>query len=137
MSIFVLLSLLFLVYEFRNLVNPSKLINLRKKLQELKTIEGEQKKLMSKDIINDSFGIIMTNLVYGIWCLIGMFIFTEWYLFAFMFFFSFFSSFMSNRLLSLEKATLYYKTFDTLISIIILVLILISYFLPNIYKNLI
>lgn len=137
MTIFILLTLLFLVYELRILVNPSKFINLRKQIQDIKKLEGDQKRKMSKEIVSTSFNILVTNFLYGIWCIIGAFIFTQWYLFLFLIFLSFFSSYILNTLISLEKATYYYKTFDTLLSIIVLILILISYFYTNLYNNLI
>ncbi len=137
MIAFILTSIFFLIYEFRVLLNPNKILDFRKKIDEIKKLEGEQKIKMSREIMSSGFSIILTNLMYTIWCIIGMFIYTQWYLFSFLIFLSFFSSFISSQISFLEKPSFYYKIFDTLLSISVLLLILISFFYPNLYNNLI
>ncbi len=131
MIAFILTSIFFLIYEFRILLNPNKILDFRKKIDEIKKLEGEQKIKMSREIMSSGFSIILTNLMYTIWCIIGMFIYTQWYLFSFLIFLSFFSSFISSQISFLEKPSFYYKIFDTLLSISVLLLILISFFYPN------
>lgn len=137
MLYYILFTILFIVYEFRNLSNPHRLINLKKQVDSLKSIEGDQRQSLSKEIIQEYFGIIIFNFFYAIWCIIGILLYQEWYLFLFLVFFSYFSSFISSRLISLDKPLLYYKIIDSIVSLLILSLILISYFSPIFYKNLI
>ena len=137
MLYYILFTILFIVYEFRNLSNPHRLINLKKQVDSLKSIEGDQRQSLSKEIIQEYFGIIIFNFFYAIWCIIGILLYPEWYLFLFLVFFSYFSSFISSRLISLDKPLLYYKIIDSIVSLLILSLVLISYFSPIFYKNLI
>jgi len=131
MTIFILTSLIFLIYEFGILLNPNKIISLRKKLEEVKKLQGEQKTKMSREIISSGFSFIIINLFYFIWCITGVIISTHWYLFAFLIFLSFFSSFINSQLATLDKPQLFYKIFDTILSISVIILILLSFFYPN------
>lgn len=131
MTTFILLSLIFLVYEFRILVNPSKFINLKKQLEDLKTLTGEQKKKRTTELLKDSSGIVILNLFYQIWCVVGLIIFTQWYLFAFIIFLSIFSTFMINQLIKLDRYLVFYKIFDSLLTIVILLMIMTYHFFPN------
>lgn len=137
MATFILLSLLFLIYEFKNLQNPNRIIEMKKKLDELKTLEGEQKLKMSREILSSGLFLIIINLIYLIWSIVGVFIYEHWYLFFFIIFLSFFGSFITRQLLYLDKPIFYYKIIDTSISILVLLLILVSFFYPDLYNNLI
>jgi len=137
MTQFILISIVFLVYEFGILLNPKKIINLKKKLDEVKNLEGEQKTKMSREIISSGLSLILFNLFYFSWLITGLIIYQHWYLFFFIIFLSFFSSFITKQILFLDKPIFYYKIFETILSIIVLSLILISFFYPNLYNNLI
>ena len=137
MTQFILISIVFLVYEFGILLNPKKIINLKKKLDEVKNLEGDQKTKMSSEIISSGLSLILFNLFYFSWLIIGLIIYQHWYLFFFIIFLSFFSSFITKQILFLDKPIFYYKIFETILSIIVLLLILISFFYPNLYNNLI
>ena len=67
MTQFILISIVFLVYEFGILLNPKKIINLKKKLDEVKNLEGEQKTKMSSEIISSGLSLILFNIFYFSW----------------------------------------------------------------------
>jgi uncharacterized ion transporter superfamily protein YfcC len=137
MIYFISLSILFIFYELNVLFNPKKIINIKNQLEELKELTGEQKNKKSKELLGKSASLILINLLYFIWSIIGIFIYPHWYLFLFILFFGFFSSYISKQLRKIDSINLYYKIIDSLISLVILTLIFLSYINPKFYESII
>jgi hypothetical protein len=134
MIYFISFSIIFIFYELNVLFNPKKVIDIKNQLGELKSLTGEQKSKKSKELLGQSASFILTNLLYFIWLVVGAFIYTHWYLFLFLLFLGYFSSYMSKQLESLDLE-IYYRKFDSLISLVVLALIVLSYINPKIYEN--
>ncbi len=135
MHYFLLFGLLFIYHELRILLNPSKVIKLRNDIYEIRELTGEQKNKKSKETISTNMSFLLTNLLYLVWSVIGVFVYSEWYLFLFLIFLSIFSSFIFRQINSLEKISLIYKMIETVISILILTFILFSYINPDVYHT--
>lgn len=137
MIYFISLSIIFIFYELNVLFNPKKIINIKNQLDELKELTGDQKNKKSKELLGKSITLVFTNLLYFIWSVIGIFIYPHWYLFLFILFFGFFSSYISRQLKKIDSITLYYKIIESLISLAVLVLIILSYVNPKFYETII
>jgi hypothetical protein len=137
MIYFISLSIIFIFYELNVLFNPKKIINVKNQLDELKELTGDQKNKKSKELLGKSISLIFTNLLYFIWSVIGIFIYTHWYLFLFILFFGFFSSYVSKQLKKIEPINSYYKIVESLISLTVLTLIILSYINPKFYETII
>ena len=137
MIYFISLSIIFIFYELNVLFNPKKIINIKNQLDELKELTGDQKNKKSKELLGKSISLIFTNLLYFIWSVIGIFIYPHWYLFLFILFFGFFSSYISKQLKKIDSITLYYKIIESLISLAVLALIILSYINPKFYETII
>ena len=137
MIYFIYLSIIFIFYELNVLFNPQKIINIKNQLDELKELTGDQKNKKSKELLGKSISLIFTNLLYFIWSVIGIFIYPHWYLFLFILFFGFFSSYISKQLKKIDSITLYYKIIESLISLAVLALIILSYINPKFYETII
>lgn len=137
MIYFISLSIIFILYELNVLFNPKKIINIKNQLDELKELTGDQKNKKSKELLGKSITLVFTNLLYFIWSVIGIFIYPHWYLFLFILFFGFFSSYISRQLKKIDSITLYYKIIESLISLAVLVLIILSYVNPKFYETII
>lgn len=135
MFYFLLIGLLFVYHELKILLNPSKVIKLRNDIDEIKELTGEQRNKKSKETISKNITFLLTNLIYLLWSVIGVFIYTEWYLFLFLIFLSIFSSFIFRQIRTLERIKLIYKISETIISIIILTFIFFSYINPDVYHS--
>ena len=137
MIYFIYLSIIFIFYELNVLFNPKKIINIKNQLDELKELTGDQKNKKSKELLGKSITLIFINLLYFIWSVIGIFIYPHWYLFLFILFFGFFSSYISKQLKKIDSITLYYKIIESLISLAVLALIILSYINPKFYETII
>ena len=137
MIYFIYLSIIFIFYELNVLFNPQKIINIKNQLDELKELTGDQKNKKSKELLGKSITLIFINLLYFIWSVIGIFIYPHWYLFLFILFFGFFSSYISKQLKKIDSITLYYKIIESLISLAVLALIILSYINPKFYETII
>jgi hypothetical protein len=137
MIYFISLSIIFIFYELNVLFNPKKIINIKNQLDELKELTGDQKNKKSKELLGKSITLIFINLLYFIWSVIGIFIYPHWYLFLFILFFGFFSSYISKQLKKIDSITLYYKIIESLISLAVLALIILSYINPKFYETII
>lgn len=137
MIYFISLSIIFIFYELNVLFNPKKIINIKNQLDELKELTGDQKNKKSKELLGKSISLIFTNLLYFIWSVIGIFIYPHWYLFLFILFFGFFSSYVSKQLKKIEPINFYYKIIESLISLAVLALIILSYINPKFYESII
>ena len=137
MIYFISLSIIFIFYELNVLFNPKRIINVKNQLDELKELTGDQKNKKSKELLGKSITLVFTNLLYFIWSVIGIFIYPHWYLFLFILFFGFFSSYISRQLKKIDSITLYYKIIESLISLAVLVLIILSYVNPKFYETII
>lgn len=137
MIYFISLSIIFIFYELNVLFNPKKIINIKNQLDELKELTGDQKNKKSKELLGKSISLIFTNLLYFIWSVIGIFIYPHWYLFLFILFFGFFSSYVSKQLKKIEPINFYYKIIESLISLAVLALIILSYINPKFYETII
>jgi hypothetical protein len=135
MYYFLLFGLLFIYHELRILLNPSKVIKLRNDIYEIRELTGEQKNKKSKETISKNMTFLLTNLLYLVWSVIGVFVYSEWYLFLFLIFLSIFSSFIFRQINSLEKITTIYKITETIISILVLTFIFFSYINPDVYHT--
>ncbi len=135
MHYFLLFGLLFIYHELRILLNPSKVIKLRNDIYEIRELTGEQKNKKSKETISKNMTFLLTNLLYLVWSVIGVFVYSEWYLFLFLIFLSIFSSFIFRQINSLEKITTIYKITETIISILVLTFIFFSYINPDVYHT--
>jgi hypothetical protein len=137
MIYFISLSIIFIFYELNVLFNPKKIIDIKNQLDELKELTGDQKNKKSKELLGKSISLIFTNLLYFIWSVVGIFIYTHWYLFLFILFFGFFSSYVSKQLKKIEPINSYYKIVESLISLTVLTLIILSYINPKFYETII
>ena len=137
MIYFIYLSIIFIFYELNVLFNPQKIINIKNQLDELKELTGDQKNKKSKELLGKSITLIFINLLYFIWSVIGIFIYPHWYLFLFILFFGFFSSYVSKQLKKIEPINFYYKIIESLISLAVLALIILSYINPKFYETII
>ena len=137
MIYFISLSIIFIFYELNVLFNTKKIINIKNQLDELKELTGDQKNKKSKELLGKSITLIFINLLYFIWSVIGIFIYPHWYLFLFILFFGFFSSYISKQLKKIDSITLYYKIIESLISLAVLALIILSYINPKFYETII
>ena len=137
MIYFISLSIIFIFYELNVLFNPKKIINIKNQLDELKELTGDQKNKKSKELLGKSITLIFINLLYFIWSVIGIFIYPHWYLFLFILFFGFFSSYVSKQLKKIEPINFYYKIIESLISLAVLALIILSYINPKFYETII
>ena len=137
MIYFISLSIIFIFYELNVLFNPKKIINIKNQLDELKELTGDQKNKKSKELLGKSITLIFINLLYFIWSVIGIFIYPHWYLFLFILFFGFFSSYVSKQLKKIEPINSYYKIVESLISLTVLTLIILSYINPKFYETII
>ena len=137
MIYFISLSIIFIFYELNVLFNPKKIINIKNQLDELKELTGDQKNKKSKELLGKSITLIFINLLYFIWSIIGILIYPHWYLFLFILFFGFFSSYISKQLKKIDSITLYYKIIESLISLAVLALIILSYINPKFYETII
>ena len=137
MIYFIYLSIIFIFYELNVLFNPKKIINIKNQLDELKELTGDQKNKKSKELLGKSITLIFINLLYFIWSIIGILIYPHWYLFLFILFFGFFSSYISKQLKKIDSITLYYKIIESLISLAVLALIILSYINPKFYETII
>ena len=137
MIYFIYLSIIFIFYELNVLFNPQKIINIKNQLDELKELTGDQKNKKSKELLGKSITLIFINLLYFIWSVIGIFIYPHWYLFLFILFFGFFSSYISKQLKKIDSITLYYKIIESLISLAVLALVILSYINPKFYETII
>jgi hypothetical protein len=137
MIYFISLSIIFIFYELNVLFNPKKIIDIKNQLDELKELTGDQKNKKSKELLGKSISLIFTNLLYFIWSVVGIFIYPHWYLFLFILFFGFFSSYVSKQLKKIEPINSYYKIVESLISLTVLTLIILSYINPKFYETII
>ena len=137
MIYFISLSIIFIFYELNVLFNPKRIINIKNQLDELKELTGDQKNKKSKELLGKSITLVFTNLLYFIWSVIGIFIYPHWYLFLFILFFGFFSSYISKQLKKIDSITLYYRIIESLISLAVLALIILSYVNPKFYETII
>ena len=137
MIYFISLSIIFIFYELNVLFNPKKIINIKNQLDELKELTGDQKNKKSKELLGKSITLIFINLLYFTWSVIGIFIYPHWYLFLFILFFGFFSSYVSKQLKKIEPINFYYKIIESLISLAVLALIILSYINPKFYETII
>jgi hypothetical protein len=137
MIYFISLSIIFIFYELNVLFNPKKIIDIKNQLDELKELTGDQKNKKSKELLGKSISLIFTNLLYFIWSVVGIFIYPHWYLFLFILFFGFFSSYVSKQLKKIEPINSYYKIIESLISLTVLTLIILSYINPKFYETII